>query len=55
MYSTQRRRESKFPVNISYQGKLICSHRMTIKEVDRFIDGMREKGYEMEVTYNGKP
>lgn len=55
MYSTQPPKENKAKVNITYHGELICSHRMTRKEVDKFVVAMRRKGYEVEVRYdNGK-
>ena len=54
MYSTLRQMENKPRVNITHEGKLICTHRMTIKEVDKFVEHMLNKGYEIEVTYNGK-
>ena len=54
MYSTQPRKENKPPVNITYHGELLCNHRMTGKEVDKFVEAMRKKGYEVEVTYSGK-
>jgi hypothetical protein len=41
-------------VNITYHGELMCTHRMTRKEIDLFVLHMRRKGYEIEVTYDGK-
>ena len=54
MYSTQPRKENKAPVNITYHGELMCTHRMTRKEVDKFVVAMLRKGYELEVTYESK-
>ena len=43
---------SKSQVNITLHGQLICTHRMTHKQVDKFLRAMRDKGYQLEVTYN---
>lgn len=51
MYSTLPPKENKPKVNITYHGELMCTHRMTRKEVDKFVFHMREKGYEIEVSY----
>lgn len=44
--------ENKPKVNITYRGELICTHRMTRKEVDKFVLHMRRKGYELDVRYD---
>jgi len=54
MYSTQPRVENKPQVNITLHGQVLATHRMTRKQVDKFVSEMRNKGYELEVTYNGK-
>jgi hypothetical protein len=54
MYSTQPPKENKAPVVLTYQGEVLATHRMTRKEVDKFVAAMLEKGYELEVIYNGK-
>ena len=54
MYSTQPLKENKPQVNLTYKGELLATNRMTRKEVDKFVAAMLEKGYEIEVTYNGK-
>lgn len=43
---------TKPKVNITLHGQLLCTHYMTRKQVDKFIRAMRDKGYELEVTYN---
>ena len=52
MYSTQPLKGNKPKVNITYNGEVICTHRMTPKEVDKFVLYMREKGYDIDVRYN---
>jgi hypothetical protein len=54
MYSTRHQKDVKANVNITHQGKLLATHRMTRKEIDKFVAAMLKKGYEMEITYNGK-
>lgn len=45
MYSTLHQMENKPIVNITYHGELICTHRMTRKEIDKFVLAMQRKGY----------
>jgi len=52
MYSPYDTKRAK--VNITYDGDVICTHRMTPKEVDKFVLHMRRKGYEIDVTYESK-
>lgn len=54
MYSTLPPKENKPKVNLVYKGEVLATHRMTRKEVDKFVRAMQKKGYELEVTYNGK-
>lgn len=54
MYSIPPQMENEFQVNITLHGKILTTHRMTRKQVDKFVSEMRNKGYELEVTYNGK-
>lgn len=54
MYSIPPRVENKPQVNITLDGHILATHRMTRKQVDKFVSEMRNKGYELEVTYNGK-
>ena len=52
MYSTRQNKETKRKVNITLHGQLICTNHMTMKQVDKFLRAMRDKGYQLEVTYN---
>ena len=52
MYSTRQNKETKRKVNITLHGQLISTHHMTMKQVDKFLRAMRDKGYQLEVTYN---
>ena len=52
MYSTRQNKETKRKVNITLYGQLICTNQMTMKQVDKFLRAMRDKGYQLEVTYN---
>lgn len=53
-YSTLPLMENKPKVNLTYKGELLATNRMTRKEVDKFVAAMLEKGYEIEVTYDGQ-
>lgn len=52
-YSTLPPMGNKPKVNLTYKGELLATNRMTRKEVDKFVAAMLEKGYEIEVTYDG--
>jgi uncharacterized protein YcgL (UPF0745 family) len=54
MYSTQPQWASKPKVNFTINGNVICSHRLTRKEVDKVVKAMQRRGYTLEVTYDGK-
>ena len=51
MYSTWA---SKPKVNFTINGTVICTHRMTRKEVDKVVKAMERRGYTLEVTYDRK-
>lgn len=51
MYSTRQNKETKRKVNITLHGQLICTNHMTMKQVDKFLRAMRDKGYQLEVSY----
>lgn len=53
MYSTLHQLASKPKVNFTINGTVICTHRMTRKEIDKVIKAMERKGYKLEVTYDG--
>lgn len=54
MYSTLHQSASKPKVNFTINGNVICTHRMTRKEVDKVVKAMKARGYTLEVTYDGK-
>jgi len=54
MYSTLHQSASKSKVNFTINGNVICTHRMTRKEVDKVVKAMKARGYTLEVTYDGK-
>lgn len=54
MYSTLHQWASKPKVNFTINGTVICTHRMTRKEVDKVVKAMERRGYTLEVTYDGK-
>lgn len=45
---------SKPKVNFTINGTVICTHRMTRKEVEKVVKAMERRGYTLEVTYDGK-
>ena len=45
---------TKPKVNFTINGTVLCTHRMTRKEVDKVVKAMKRKGYTLEVTYDGK-
>jgi uncharacterized protein YcgL (UPF0745 family) len=54
MYSTLHQVASKPKVNFTINGNVICSHRLTRKEVDKVVKAMERRGYTLEVTSDGK-
>lgn len=54
MSSTLHQSASKPKVNFTINGNLICTHRLTRKEIEKVVKAMERKGYTLEVTYDGK-
>lgn len=54
MYSIPPQMENKSKVNFTINGTVICTHRMTRKQIDKVVKEMERKGYKLEVTYDGK-
>ena len=49
--STLHQSASKPKVNFTINGNLICTHRLTRKEIDNIVKAMEQRGYELEITY----
>lgn len=49
--STLHQLASKPKVNFTINGNLICTHRLTRKQIEEVVKAMEQRGYELEITY----
>lgn len=51
MIGTKSKSISRVRVKVTYDGKVLYSDMLTREEMKKLVDGMKKKGYDIDVTY----
>jgi predicted thioredoxin/glutaredoxin len=51
MIGTRNKSTSRVRVKVTYDGKVLYSDMLTREEMNKLVDGLKKKGYDIDVTY----